>query len=186
MCDRQYTVSTPLHPVARPDTLGRMSTAPAFGRSARLTKSRHRPPARALPFRVFIGYSDLPAVRNATAVIGDAVRESSRKFEIHPLLWRFDQLASAHWSPKAVAAALHADVVVLTSSSPTALSSAIEQWISAFLAANRGRPTTLIAISGESEAWTISIEQPSRHENRASALPQLIAAPKRMTELVSR
>lgn len=163
-----------------------MNTAPAFARSARLAKSRHRPPARALPFRVFIGYSDLPAVRNATAVIGDAVRESPRKFEIHPLLWRFDQLASAHWSPKAIAAALHADVVVLASSSPTALSPAIEHWITAFLAANCGRPTTLIAISGESEAWTISIEQPARHENASGASSPLIAASKRITELVGR
>jgi hypothetical protein len=107
---------------------------------------------------VFIGYADLAAVRDATATIADAIRASGRKFEIHPLLWRFDQLGSAYWRDRAVQAALSADVIVLASSDPAALAGGVEEWVAAFLQANRGRRATLVAVGGPADAWTISIE----------------------------
>lgn len=123
-----------------------------------VTHRRGGPPA--LPFRVFLGYADVPAVRGATATINDAIRSTGRSFAIEPMLWSFAQLANAYWRDRAVRAALDADIVVLASSRPGALSADIEAWIEAFLAANRGRRATIVAISGPADAWTISIEAP--------------------------
>ena len=147
-----------------------MKTAQTPARIGRLGKPRQLPPA--LPFKVFIGYADLPAVRRATSTSADAIRVSGRRFQIEPMLWRFEQLASAHWRDRAVQAALQADVIVLAASEPAALGTGIEQWVDSFLAANRGRRATLVAVAGASDAWTISIESPA-----AKTKPALAAAP---------
>jgi NAD(P)H-hydrate repair Nnr-like enzyme with NAD(P)H-hydrate dehydratase domain len=136
-----------------------MHTPPTSSRQPRVAKGKRRPPLRPLPFKVFIGYTDLGAVRNATDTIADAVRAASRRFQIQPMLWRCDQLASAHWRDRAIRAAQEADVIVLASSG--GLSAGVEDWVNAFLIANRGHRATIIAISGPADAWTISIEEKS-------------------------
>lgn len=138
-----------------------MKTTHSSARLGRLSKFRRPPAPRVLPFKVFIGYGDLPAVRAATAVIADALHSTRRRFDLEPMLWRFDQLASSHWQDVAVRAAQQADVIVLTSSEPSTLATAVESWVNAFLKANRGRPVTLVAVAGPSEAWTICIEEPA-------------------------
>jgi hypothetical protein len=142
-----------------------MSTPHGSGKCGRFGKAA-RPPSHPLPFKVFIGYADLCAARHATAAIGEAVRTARRRFEIQPMLWRFDQLASTHWRARAVAAAMEADAIVLASDAATPLPASLEAWIYDFLAASRGRRVTLVAITGPADAWTISIEQP-----RAAHLP---------------
>jgi hypothetical protein len=136
-----------------------MHTPPSSSRQPRVAKGKRRPPLRPLPFKVFIGYTDLGAVRNATDTIADAVRTASRRFQIQPMLWRCDQLASAHWRDRAIRAAQEADVIVLASSEVGGLSAGVEEWVNAFLIANRGRRATIVAISGPADAWTISIEE---------------------------
>lgn len=111
-----------------------------------------------LPFKVFIGYADVPAVRCATETIADAIRSTGHRFALQPMLWTFAQLSTSHWRDRSVQAARQADIVVLTNSQPGALSSEIEAWIQLLLTANRGRSTTLVAISGTDDAWTITIE----------------------------
>ncbi len=138
-----------------------MNTAHAPIRLGRVSKLRPCPVLRSVPFKVFIGYADLPAVRIATGVIADAIRRHGRRFDIQPMLWRFDQLASDHWRAVAIRAATEADVIVLASSAPGALTPGVEGWVNAFLVANRGRPATLVAVAGPFEAWTISIEEPA-------------------------
>lgn len=146
-----------------------MNRSHSSGRVARTGKAPLRPPLRGIAFKVFIGYADLAAARDATATIADAVHASRRKFEIHPLLWRFDQLADSHWQDRAIKAALGADVVVLASSKPDGIGSEIDAWVSAFLRANRGRRATLVAIAGPTDAWTISIEEPATKQFPSAA-----------------
>ncbi|HVU35121.1 MAG TPA: hypothetical protein VHE61_16930 [Opitutaceae bacterium] len=134
-----------------------MSSTHRTARPARPAKLRRAPADRGVPFRVFIGYGDVPAVRCATAALADAIRSTGRKFDLQPMLWTFAQLASGHWRLRAVRAALEADIVVLASSTP-AENPFLETWVEAFLAAKRGRSATLVAVAG-SEAWTISIEE---------------------------
>lgn len=65
---------------------------------------------------------------------------------------------------------MEADIVVLASSTPAALTPDIERWISRFLQRMRGRPTTLVVITSPNDAWTISIEQ-SAPKPAAMAVP---------------
>jgi hypothetical protein len=147
-------------------------------RHTRAIKAKRRPPVRAVPFKVFIGYTDLTAVRNATDAIADAIRSTSRPFRTHPMLWRCDQLASPHWRDRAIHAAQEADVIVLASSDSCGFSAGVEDWVNAFLVANRGRRAMIVAISGPSDAWTISIE-----EKAHATPPAPTPAPKQAYEM---
>lgn len=129
---------------------------------------KNRPLVPALRLKVFIGYADLRAVRRATSTIADAIRCSGQRVTIEPMLWRFDQLASNHWRDRAIEAALSADVIVLASSE-SGSGLAVEPWVDAFLAANRGHRATIVAVSGENEAWTISIEERVPHHGALAA-----------------
>ncbi len=133
-----------------------------------------------LPLKVFIGYADFPAFRSATSSVADAIRSSNRHVELHPMLWRFEQLASSHWRTRAIHAALDADIVVLASSSPGAITPDVDGWISTFLNAARGRRTTLGVIPGPSDAWTISLEQSVKH-----AAPNTLEREPKETALVA-
>lgn len=132
-----------------------------------LPKRRARQPAVRL--KVFVGYGDLTAFRRAMAAIGEGIRSRAAKADLEPRLWRFDQLTDAHWRDRSIEAALGSDVVVLASSAPDAAGPDIDSWIAHYLRAAAGRRTTLIVITGESDAWTISLE--------ASAQPQPVAQP---------
>ncbi len=126
--------------------------------------------------KVFIGYADLPAVRRATAAVGQGMLRTGLPVEIRPLLWRCDQLVSSHWQDRATSAALEADVVVIASSTPQGITPAVEHWISRFIDAAHGRRTTLVVISGPNDAWTISIEKPARRPALTALQGQLPAA----------
>jgi hypothetical protein len=138
--------------------------------ASRRGKAPHSGSGPLIPLKVFIGYADLPAFRRATASVGEAMRNSGRRVELHPMLWRFEQLTSAHWGERAISAALEAHIVVLASSTSAALTPAVENWVSGFLDSARGRRTTLVVISSPADAWTISIEQPAR-KAKSGVLP---------------
>ncbi len=112
---------------------------------------------RAVPFRVFIGYADQIALRRATTTIADAVRASGRRVEMVPLLWRFGQLSSPRWRDLALSAAMQAHAVVLACTSPRS-EPELESWVNSLLSASRGLPITVVAVFGESDAWTITLE----------------------------
>lgn len=149
-----------------------MKTPHVSGHSGRNGKGRRQPTVPAIPLKVFIGYADVVAARRAMGTIGDTVRTSGRACEIQPMLWRFAQLASSHWKDRSITAALEADVVVLASTTPSDVSTAIEQWVNDLLHANRGRRVTIVSIAGGSDAWTISVEQPiARAQATTSSIP---------------
>ena len=127
--------------------------------------SRHRSSPRPQPvrlpaFKAFIAYADRDAARAAMRTIDDVLRTESQPHELHPMLWRIDQLCAARWHELALADAASAHIAVLASTQPGALSPELERWIAEFLARKRGTRVTLVALLGPGEAWTISIDQP--------------------------
>ena len=92
--------------------------------------------------------------------INEVLRAARKRHRLHPMLWRFSQLADSKWSDASVADAAQAQVVVLASTSASTLTPELESWIARFLAQRRGRRTTLVALLGPDDAWTITIEEP--------------------------
>lgn len=144
-----------------------MSTPHGHGRKEPVHRHAFHPhpPGWVAPFRAFIAYADLTAARRATTTIADVARHARHRVELHPILWRFDQLAHGHWRERSLAAAREADVVVLATSEGGALPPHVESWVDAFLAANRGHAATIVAVCGPSEAWTISLEETADADN---------------------
>lgn len=141
------------HPLSRPPRRFRRLTPP--------------PP---VPFDVFIAYADLPAARRAIAVINDVLRATGRRFAFQPMLWRFDQLAAEKWREGALADAAATSLVIFASTESGELSPALESWANALLARKRGGRLTLVALLGENDTWTISIEESALTAPAASAM----------------
>jgi hypothetical protein len=133
------------------------------------TPAKKIAPRKSPELKVFIGYADLPAVRRAMGSVGAAVRGAAKSVDLVPLLWRFQQLESSHWRDRAITAALDADLVILATSTPGPLPKPTEQWVDVLLNASRGRPVTLVAITGSTDAWTITIERPAAVAAAAAA-----------------
>ena len=126
---------------------------------------KRRAPRPMVRLTAFVGYGDMAAFRRATAAIGEALRSRAVQAELEPRLWRFDQMCDPHWRQRSIDAALGADVVVLASSSADAAGPEVDAWIATYLAATGGRRTTLIVITGENDAWTISLEASAQRES---------------------
>jgi hypothetical protein len=103
--------------------------------------------------------------------IDEVLRATHHPFELRPMLWRFDQFAQATWREHALCDAAKADIVVIASTSNGALPEPIDQWIGTLITRKRGSRLTLVAILGEHDTWTISIEEPAV----ASASPPSVA-----------
>lgn len=129
------------------------------------TRRRHAtpppPPLPATPFHAFIAYADIPAAGRAMGAINQVLKAASHKYALKPMLWRNDQLTGAKWRERAMIDAGTANVVVFASSSPGELPPELDAWISEFISRQRDRSSTIVAILGDEEAWTISIEGPS-------------------------
>lgn len=135
-----------------------------------------------MPFRALIAYADIPAARRAMSEIRDVLAATRRGYELHPMLWRFDQLGAPSWREVALRDAANAAVVVLAGSEPGSLPASLERWVSTLLSRKEGRPTTIVAVLGATDAWTITIEKPA---TAAAALTQSRAAePKALPHVV--
>lgn len=128
---------------------------------------RVEPPAA--PFHAFIAYADVPAAARAMRTINEVLEAVHKKRPLRPMLWRFNQLVHPKWHDAALADAADANVVVLASTAADTLTPELEAWISGFLAHQRGTRTTLVALFGEEDAWTISIEEPAAEAQRLVA-----------------
>lgn len=93
------------------------------------------------------------------STINEVLRAARSKHALKPMLWRFNQLTDSKWCDASMVDAAQASVVVLASTSTQTLTPELESWIGRFLARNRGRHTTLVALFGAEDAWTISIEE---------------------------
>lgn len=134
-------------------------------KTQRAVASRRSPPSSppetpAIEFRAFIAYADLNAARQAMRAINEILRAAPRRHVLQPMLWRYDQVCDAKWHGPSLVDAAKADVVVLASSDAKGMPAGLEKWVGDFLALKRGARTTLVALMGHDEAWTISIEGP--------------------------
>lgn len=109
-------------------------------------------------------------------VINGVLGVTAGRFDFKPMLWRFDQLASAKWCDYALTDATEAAVVVLASSTPGSLPPAIEQWISSLLNRKRGQSITIVALQGDEDAWTITIEAPHQAADVSTLLTAVASA----------
>lgn len=146
---------------------------PARARPPRPTRAATRPPETPLPFHAFIAYDDVAAARGAMTAINEVLRAAPRPHGLRPMLWRAAQLTSAHWEEASLREAIAADVVVLAFTGRSALSPAIETWVAQLLARKRGARITVVALLGEDDAWTISIEVPATRAMRPAEIAPL-------------
>jgi hypothetical protein len=89
--------------------------------------------------------------------------------ELHPMLWRFNQLDDPRWRDVALRDAARAHTLVLAMSDEAAFCPRTQTWMTTLLSRLRGSSLTVLALIGHEEAWTITLAQP-RHE--AAAAPQ--------------
>jgi hypothetical protein len=135
------------------------ASSPSSSRAPRAREKAPRGAEPPVPFHAFIAYADVPAAGRAMGTINEVLAALRRKHALKPMLWRFDQLVNSKWREAAIADATTANVVVLASTSAKTLTTELESWIGHFLASKRGTRTTLIALFGTEDAWTISIEE---------------------------
>ena len=153
-----------------------MKTARAARR--RLVGKSSRQPESAIPFKAFIAYADVTAARQAMNTINEVLQAAGRPHVLVPMLWRFEQLRGGRLREAALADSMHADVVVFASSNPGSMPAFVEQWVGEFLALKRGTRVNAVALLGEREAWTISIEPTVavRQPSPAAAFPVPVAS----------
>lgn len=165
------------------DTLTSRMKLPAAApaRPKRVRSSRRPRQSKPLPFNALIAYADVPAARRAMNEIRDVLAASGRHYEFRPMLWRFDQLGRENWSEVALRDAAEAAIVVVASTE-VGLDLGLERWVGQLLARKLGKPMTIVAVLGATEAWTISIEQPvavplptARQTKSASSLRPVVA-----------
>ncbi|MEY4940775.1 MAG: hypothetical protein RIQ93_2510 [Verrucomicrobiota bacterium] len=123
-------------------------------------KRRHLRSQRPITFRAFIAYADVAAAGQVMNAINQVCRAAKRKHVLKPMLWRFNQLASPQWRDRAVEDAAEADIIIFASTPATTFPVALEEWTSFVLERRRGQSTTLVALLGPGDTWTITLEQP--------------------------
>lgn len=127
-------------------------------------------PAR-VRFTAFIAYADIPAARHAISHVSRLVARSRRSVHVQPMLWRFDQLAEPQWQEMALREAAAADALVITMRHPGALDARVDAWLNALARRFHGATVSALALIGDEEAWTISLQQsqPKPHASAAAA-----------------
>lgn len=139
---------------------------PSFAKAIRAlragAKARAKP-VPPVPVRVLIAYVDIPSARNAIARVERLMHTSptERPTELHPLLWRFDQLDDPRWRETALRDAANATALVLAMSDEADFCPRTEAWMTALLNRMRGSNVTVLALIGERDAWTITLAQPA-------------------------
>ena len=113
------------------------------------------------PLPVFIAYNDVAAARHAMTRVTALLRsrQGGLDYQMQPMLWRFNQLEDPRWRETALADACRAGTLVLAMSNASALDGTTDAWLAALARRQRGTSITALALVGEEEAWTISLQQ---------------------------
>jgi hypothetical protein len=98
---------------------------------------------------VVILYDDAPAghraMRTVAALNGNLFHQPAA---LRPQLWRFDLLQDAEWFALALADAINADMLILSTSHACGLSTDVERWLKLGLARKRGTSAAVVALLG--------------------------------------
>ncbi len=99
---------------------------------------------------VFIAHDDRPAYRRALRTLANVFGElNDACLEMHPLPWRFDDLADARRQRFAMADASKSTIVVFSTSTAKELPEAIQTWLPASLSRQRDSTGAVVAMFGE-------------------------------------
>ena len=111
------------------------------------------------PLRVVIAYDDVPAGRRALAMLDRVLQHDHAAVHLFPSLWRFDLLKDPEWRDDAVADAITANLLILSTSGQETIAEGIDGWVSTFLSCRRETDTAILALFGPDDEWTISVQQ---------------------------
>lgn len=123
----------------------------------RASGRRSRAPQPRTPLRVIVAYADVPSARQAIARLTRQIALSRPDVELHPLLWRFQQLAHPRWREMALRDAAQADSVVLAVAEDAAFDASTDAWLHALAFRTGRRSVSVLAMIGETESWTITL-----------------------------
>jgi hypothetical protein len=123
---------------------------------SRRTPRRAAPP---LPFFAFIAYGEVPAARDAFGRVQQTLAREARDFDVLPMFWRFDQLGQPRWREMALHDAIRAHTMVLAMGGAPSLDPRTDEWLAALVDRRAGAPITCLALMGEHDAWTISLQR---------------------------
>ena len=102
-------------------------------------------------FSFVIAYDDLPAARRGIRVIADMACRGADDTMWRPLPWRFDFLEHPVCRELALADAINADLILISTESRKELPPAVETWIKTSLERKRGNHAAVVALLGPSE-----------------------------------
>jgi hypothetical protein len=136
--------------------------------------SRRAPPSLSLPFFVFIAYGEVSAARDAFDRVRQTLVGEKRDCEVQPMFWRFDQLGHPRWREMALHDAIRAHTMVLAMGGAPSLDRATDEWLTALVDRRAGVPINCLALMGEHDAWTISLQR----SDAAAFAPRATAARK--------
>jgi hypothetical protein len=127
--------------------------------------------APSLPFFVFIAYGEVPAARDAFGRVRQTLTHEARDFDVMPMFWRFDQLGQPRWREMALHDAIRADTMVLAMGGAPSLDPTTDAWLAALVDRRAGAPITCLALMGEHDAWTISLQRSDAVASHAISHP---------------
>lgn len=101
-------------------------------------------------FNVVVAYDNLRAGQRAMCTLTSLVDQfRGARVEMRPQLWRFDLLDKPQWFKAALADAIRADMLIVsTSSANNNLSPTVKVWINECLARNQSVSGTVVALPG--------------------------------------
>jgi len=107
-----------------------------------------------------IAYGDVSSARQAMTGISRMLQTSHPHCYLQPMLWRFDQLLKETWHEMALRDARRASLLALTVTNEAALADLSEAWLGALLDGSKGHQLHVLVMVGDTEPWTITLEQP--------------------------
>jgi hypothetical protein len=102
--------------------------------------------------KIMVVYEDVPAGQNAVRLLAGMFQEPAEKLELRPQLWQFALLEDSGWFGKALADAINADVVVITTSAEHGMNKWVESWVRSCLQEKRGTTAAVVALLGPAES----------------------------------
>jgi hypothetical protein len=119
------------------------------------------PPDATRPFKVVIVYDDFAAGERAVRMLTRLRDESHPQVTLSPVPWSFDYLAELPWRSLALHDVDAADLLVFSISHLEEVSNSINCWITASLHRNRVQSIPVLALFGDDEVCSLSLQSMS-------------------------
>lgn len=104
------------------------------------------------PVHIFVAYDDQKAYGRARRMLTKAFAGECHAAEVWPVSWRFDELELEPWRQQALAEAVRADILIVSTSSDGALPIPVTEWLQDCFATRRNLSTTVVSLGDSDEA----------------------------------